>query len=94
MKDVGIFYSRLVYYFWRFITFCGDLVYLMVIWYIFPILVCCTKKHLATLVSHWDGLRVRTRVGGFHIKIRACVTRRFLKKALNFVKKFAQMEPF
>jgi hypothetical protein len=29
--------------------FCGHLVYFMVLWYIFPVLVCCTKKNLATL---------------------------------------------
>jgi hypothetical protein len=28
----------------------GHLVHLVVIWYILPILVCCTKKNLATLV--------------------------------------------
>jgi hypothetical protein len=27
----------------------GNLVYFMVIWYIFPVLVCCVKKYLATL---------------------------------------------
>jgi hypothetical protein len=30
-------------------TFCGHLVYFMVIWYIFPVLVYCTKINLATL---------------------------------------------
>jgi hypothetical protein len=34
-----------------FCIFCGHLGYLMVIWYIFPVLVCCTKKNLATLVG-------------------------------------------
>jgi hypothetical protein len=29
---------------------CDHLVYFTVIWYIFPVLVCCTKKNLATLV--------------------------------------------
>jgi hypothetical protein len=29
--------------------FCGRLVYFMVIWYIFPSLVCCTQKNVATL---------------------------------------------
>jgi hypothetical protein len=29
--------------------FCGHLVYFVVIWYISPILVSCTKKNLATL---------------------------------------------
>jgi hypothetical protein len=31
----------------------GHVVYFMVIWYIFPVLVCCTKKNLATLQSFW-----------------------------------------
>jgi hypothetical protein len=30
--------------------FVAILVYFMVIWYIFPVLVCCTKKNLATLL--------------------------------------------
>jgi hypothetical protein len=29
--------------------FCGHLLSLIVIWYIFPVLVRCTKKNLATL---------------------------------------------
>jgi hypothetical protein len=32
-------------------TFCGHLVYFVVIWYIPPVLVCCSKKNLATLVG-------------------------------------------
>jgi hypothetical protein len=32
-----------------FVIFCGHLVYFLVIWYIFPIWVFCTKKNLATL---------------------------------------------
>jgi hypothetical protein len=43
-EDVGIFYGHLVY------LFCRHFVYFMVIWYIVPVLVCCTKKNLATLV--------------------------------------------
>jgi hypothetical protein len=38
--------------------FSGNLVYFMVLWYIlwsfgifFPVLVCCTKKNMATLIS-------------------------------------------
>jgi hypothetical protein len=30
--------------------YCGHLVFFMVIWYIFHVLVCCTKKNLATLI--------------------------------------------
>jgi hypothetical protein len=37
MEDVGIFYYHLVYF--------------IVIWYIFPVLVCCAKKNLATLLA-------------------------------------------
>jgi hypothetical protein len=32
-----------------FVIFYGHLVQFMVIWYIFPVLVFCTKKNLATL---------------------------------------------
>jgi hypothetical protein len=42
----ALFYGRLVY------IFCGHLVYSMVIWYIFPILVSCTEKNLATLAGN------------------------------------------
>jgi hypothetical protein len=31
--------------------FCANLEYFVVIWYIFPVLVCCTKKNMATLAS-------------------------------------------
>jgi hypothetical protein len=38
--------------------FCGHLGYFMVIWYIFhPVLVCCTKKNLATLLTTTPALR-------------------------------------
>jgi hypothetical protein len=47
MKDVGTFYGRLVY----FGICCGNLVFFIVIWYILPVLVRCTKKNLATLTS-------------------------------------------
>jgi hypothetical protein len=37
---------------------CGQLVYCMVIWYIFPVLVCCTEKNLATLDStRWTNVK-------------------------------------
>jgi hypothetical protein len=52
MEDVGIFYGHLVYVFYGQIgKFNGHLVQFVVIWYIFPILVCCTKKNLATLTN-------------------------------------------
>jgi hypothetical protein len=47
MKEVGTAYGRLVSFtaildiLWPFGTF----------WYIFPVLVCCAKKHLATLLG-------------------------------------------
>jgi hypothetical protein len=38
-------YFRTIWSYLRpFSIFCGHLVYFMVIWYIFPVLVCCTKK--------------------------------------------------
>jgi hypothetical protein len=40
-----------LYILWPFGIFCGDLVYFVMIWYIFPVLVCCSKKNLASLVS-------------------------------------------
>jgi hypothetical protein len=50
MEDVGIFLAI-----WsilrQFGLFYGNLVYFVVIWYIFTVLVCCTKKNLATLVA-------------------------------------------
>jgi hypothetical protein len=49
MENVGIFMTI-----WSILRpigiFYGHLVYFLVVWYIFPVLVCCTKKNLATLV--------------------------------------------
>jgi hypothetical protein len=51
MKDEGKCYGHLVYFtaisyiLWRFGNYVG-----MSFWYIIPVLVCCTKKNLATLV--------------------------------------------
>jgi hypothetical protein len=42
MKNVGIFYGNLVY-------FVAIWYILWSFWYIFPVLVICTKKNLATL---------------------------------------------
>jgi hypothetical protein len=50
MEDVGIFYGHLVYFIaiwyilWQIGTFFRHLVY-------FSVLVCCTKKNLATLIN-------------------------------------------
>jgi hypothetical protein len=45
----GVFYGPLVFLL-QFGLFCGHLVTFVVIWYIFPLLVCCTEKNLATLI--------------------------------------------
>jgi hypothetical protein len=60
MEDVGLFYGHLVYFTAICYTyvFCGHLKHFMVIWYIFPILVCCTKKNLATLTRSFGTGRV------------------------------------
>jgi hypothetical protein len=64
MEDVGTFIGQLFYFaaiwyvyfvaiwyiLWPFGIFCGHLVYFVAIWYIFPVLVCCTKINLATLL--------------------------------------------
>jgi hypothetical protein len=45
MENVGIFYVHLVYF-----TAIRNILFpFVVIWYILPVLVCCTKKNLATL---------------------------------------------
>jgi hypothetical protein len=55
MENLGIFYDHQVYFtaieniLWPFGIFCGNLVYFVAIWYIFPVLVIWTKKNLATL---------------------------------------------
>jgi hypothetical protein len=56
LPPFGIFCGNLVYFMalwyslWQFGIFYGNLVYFMVIWYIFPLLVCCIKVNLATLI--------------------------------------------
>jgi hypothetical protein len=46
----GHLYFVVIWYILRSFIFCGHLVYFAVIWYIFPVLVCCTKENLATLL--------------------------------------------
>jgi hypothetical protein len=58
MEDVGITYEHLVYL-RPFYFFYGHLVYCMVIWYIFHVLVCCTKKNLATLPTTTEVFRTQ-----------------------------------
>jgi hypothetical protein len=52
MEDVGPFYGLLLYFM--------DIGF-VVIWYIFPVLVFCAKKNLATLVytNHFDSAWVQ-----------------------------------
>jgi hypothetical protein len=53
--------------------FCGKLVYFMVIWYIFPVLVCCTKTNMATLLWDVSLAREKKRLKYFLVTIRATV---------------------
>jgi hypothetical protein len=46
IEDVGIFYEHSVYF-----KAAWYMLYSVVIWYIFPFLVCHTKKNQATLVA-------------------------------------------
>jgi hypothetical protein len=60
LQPISVFYNQLVYFttHWCILqpigVFYNHLVYFTTIWYIlwciFPVLVCCTKKNLATLV--------------------------------------------
>jgi hypothetical protein len=50
MEDVGVFYA-IWYILLPFGIVYGHLVYFLVIWYIFPVLVRCNKKNLATLTQ-------------------------------------------
>jgi hypothetical protein len=51
---------RCWYILWTFSLFHGHSIYFMAVWYIFPVLVCCSKKNLATLPS-MHGTQKRTR---------------------------------
>jgi hypothetical protein len=51
--------GRCWYILWTFGLFCSHLVYFMVIWYIFPVLLCCTKKNLATPVVKVEKIHLR-----------------------------------
>jgi hypothetical protein len=50
MEAVGIFHGHVVYFkaVWYICWPFG--IFYIGIWYIFPVLVCCTKKNLATLI--------------------------------------------
>jgi hypothetical protein len=54
--------------------FDDDLVYFEFIWYIFPVLVSCTKENLATLVSSTDGKLSCSRGGEASLKTRSVCT--------------------
>jgi hypothetical protein len=68
IKNVVIFYCHLVHFtaIWcilltlgrcillPFGAFCGNVVYFVVNWSMFDILVCCTKKNLATLAARFN----------------------------------------
>jgi hypothetical protein len=55
----GSYNRRCWYILCPFGRFCGHLVHYLVIWHIFPVLVCCDKKNLATL---YESKRGRERV--------------------------------
>jgi hypothetical protein len=46
-----VYFVAMLYISLPFGIFFGNWVYFWAIWYIFPVLVCCTKKHLATLIG-------------------------------------------
>jgi hypothetical protein len=48
---VHMYFMPVWYLYCQFGIFYGHLVFLWPCWYIFPNLVCCTKKNLATLVE-------------------------------------------
>jgi hypothetical protein len=50
MESVGIYYALLVYCTAIWYTYLGSFCIFVVIWYIFPVLLCFTQKNLATLV--------------------------------------------
>jgi hypothetical protein len=50
LENIDIFYGHYEY-FTDFGIFCDHLVHFLFIWYIFPVLVSCGKKNLATLVQ-------------------------------------------
>jgi hypothetical protein len=56
-----IMYMSILSILWLFGKFCGHLLYFMDIWYtyLFPVLVCCTEKNLATLVAIMERSRRR-----------------------------------
>jgi hypothetical protein len=60
MVDVCIFYDNFVYFTVMLsilrscCLFCGHLVHFVVIWYIFPVLVCCNEKNLANLMYNTE----------------------------------------
>jgi hypothetical protein len=51
MEDVSIFYVHFCIFYSLLPFFYGHLEYFLVIWYFFLVLVCCSKKDLATLVD-------------------------------------------
>jgi hypothetical protein len=59
MEDVGILYGHLVYFTAIWYILCTFGLFYSHLVYFFPVLVCCTKKNLATLTSGWPQNRAR-----------------------------------
>jgi hypothetical protein len=57
-RELVAYFIAFWFILWPFGIFCDHLVYFIVIWYIFPVLVCCTKKTLATLQAPWFAFQV------------------------------------
>jgi hypothetical protein len=82
MENIGIVYGHLGYL-RPFGIFCSHLLHFRTIWYIFPVLVSCTKKNLATLYGDWRGV-VRHRNNHSLCRHSAKISRR-LKMCLNWL---------
>jgi hypothetical protein len=74
-RKILVYFMSIRYILRPFAIFYGHLVYFLVIWYIFPILVSCSKKNLATLAE--------SRLRWFCV----CCTRFFYLSILSFCRK-------
>jgi hypothetical protein len=81
MKEVGKFYGHSVYFMYcHFVYFIAIWYILWSFWYIFTFLVCCTKKHLATLVQCFDSHCLTGGTGKSAARSAVAITFQFLRQ--------------
>jgi hypothetical protein len=64
---MSVYFMSICFIIQPFGNFYGNLVYFMAVWYIFSVLVLCSKKHLATLPESGEKEKKKKMLDNFHM---------------------------